>query len=250
MPDLFKTENIIRLKSVNSTNRFALELLKKGNPSNGTIIITDEQTDGKGQDKAKWESEKGKNLTFTLILFPGSLKPELQFILNKSIALGIKDLVQAILPGSTVKIKWPNDIYIGNNKVAGILITNSILGSSFEYSVIGIGININQTKFISDAPNPVSIKMITNQENDLEKVFNKLLLSLENRYNQLIKKDYLSIEKDYHDSLYLLNTWNEYNYKGRSITAMIKGTNNYGKLILAVEGSSDIECGIRELKYL
>jgi len=98
MSGLFNSEKIIRLEKVNSTNLYAIELIKNNSVKNGSIIIANDQTDGKGQENAKWESEAGKNLTMTIILYPDFLKPERQFLLSKCIALGIKDFVCSEFP--------------------------------------------------------------------------------------------------------------------------------------------------------
>jgi BirA family biotin operon repressor/biotin-[acetyl-CoA-carboxylase] ligase len=214
------------------------------------VIVAEEQTDGKGQDTAKWESEKGKNLTLTIILTPHFIRPDQQFLLNKSITLAIKDFINKILPGQTVKIKWPNDIYIQNKKAAGILITNSILGSKFENAVIGIGININQTQFISDAPNPVSLKMISGKEYDLNDLLIELLDSFEQRYDQLYNYQFENINKEYHNSLYKLGVLKDYSYQGNIVSAVIKGTSEFGNLVLELQQGETIECGLKEIKYL
>ncbi len=250
MSVLFNPENIIRLKTITSTNTYALELLKTRNVPNGTIIITDEQTAGKGQDKAKWESEAGKNLTITLILYPDFLLAEKQFQLNKCIALGIHDFVKSTFNDHKVHIKWPNDIYIDKKKVAGTLIVNSIIGNAFEFSVIGIGLNINQKLFRSDAPNPVSFQMLSGKEIDLDVALKELCANVSNRYDQLIKNNISVINNDYLNSLYQINSWNKYNYKGSIIEAMIMGVSEYGRLVLHTKLAEEIECDVKELVYL
>lgn len=253
MSGLFKPENIIRLKSVDSTNLFSLELLKKKLLPEGSIIISEEQTAGKGQNNAKWESEAGKNLTFSIILYPQFLAPENQFLLNKSIALGIADFVRSTFNNHNVTIKWPNDIYIEDKKVAGTLIINSIMSKHFEYSIIGIGININQEQFISDAPNPVSFINISKNFFDLEKSLEQLCSFIENRYSQLKNQKIKTIDEDYLNSLYQLNDTKKYLYKGKIIVGNITGVSEYGKLQISVnseEMMETIECDVKELVYL
>jgi len=250
MSVLFTSENIIRLESITSTNTYALELQKTRKVPDGTIIITNEQTAGKGQDKAHWESEAGKNLTISIILYPHFLKAEKQFLLNQSIALGLRDFVVSKIHNQEVHIKWPNDIYIGNKKVAGTLIVNSIVGNAFDYSVIGIGININQETFISDAPNPISFRALSGREYDLNVILEDLCFNLNKRYNQLKDNDISTIQSDYLSSLYQINSWKKYKYKEKEIEAMITGVSEYGSLVLRTKSAEEIECDVREVGFL
>jgi len=175
------TVKIIRLPETKSTNSYAIELLKQDRPKEGSVVITDHQTHGKGTDTNTWESEKGKNLTFSLILYP-ALGADQQFILNKAISLGIYDFLISILPNHKVSIKWPNDLYIGDKKACGILIQNSVLGNKLEYMVAGIGLNVNQILFTSNAPNPISLKMASGLDYNLDEYIQKLPTLIFNNY--------------------------------------------------------------------
>src|SRR4030043_1139663 len=151
--------NIIPYENLTSTNTEAALLLKKNNIPEGTVIHTEYQTAGRGQHGNRGESEKGKNLLISIILYPGSVKSEEQFLISMTISLGICDFVDRYLEGS--KVKWPNDIYFKDDKIAGILIENSLMGDTIESSVAGIGLNINQENFPGEIRNPVSLRMIT-----------------------------------------------------------------------------------------
>ena len=133
-------------KELTSTNDQAFMLLKTINPVEGTVIYADFQKAGRGQKDNKWESEKGKNLLLSIILYPTSIRPEDQFYLSMAVSLGICDFIDSFFPGS--KIKWPNDIYINDDKIAGILIENSVMGETIESTIAGIGININQKPIV------------------------------------------------------------------------------------------------------
>ena len=126
------SDKIIEVKIIDSTNCYAEKILKENKVPEGTIIRAFEQISGKGQGENKWLSEPGKNLTISLILYPRFLPIEHQFILNKSVSLGVLDFVHTILPAGSCKIKWPNDIYSGSLKLGGILIINTVSGSSFD----------------------------------------------------------------------------------------------------------------------
>ena len=240
---------IIRLAETESTNSSALEMLSKDRPEEGLVIITDHQTKGKGTDTNTWESEKGKNLTFSLILYP-AFGADQQFILNKAISLGIYDFLVDELPGKKISIKWPNDIYIGDKKACGILIQNSVMGNKLDYVVVGIGLNVNQTLFISDAPNPVSMKITTGKEYNLDEILQKLLQSIFNRYAQVKPETSKRIENEYQKALYRLNEWHNYLVKGLKINARITGTNGYGQLLLETETANILVCDLKEVKFL
>ena len=155
---LFSPDKIIRLHTVGSTNDYMIEQIRNGNINlEGTIVIADEQTSGKGMDINIWESEPGKNLTFSIFFKPDFLRADQQFLLNKSISLGVYDFIKSLVTHQKVTIKWPNDIYVGDKKIAGILINNTIAGNELFYSVAGIGVNINQQKFPGSCPQPCFI---------------------------------------------------------------------------------------------
>ncbi len=240
---------IIRLPETESTNSYAIRMLSQQRPENGSVIIADHQTKGKGQDFNSWESEKGMNLTFSLILYP-EFTADQQFIFNKAISLSICDFLKAELPGHAITIKWPNDIYINDKKVCGILIQNSVTGKKLDYVVVGIGLNVNQTAFMSNAPNPVSLHMITGKEYNLEVVLAKLLKSIVLRYEKLNSKTNYTIETDYHKALYRLLEWHEYVVKKTKIKARITGTSEFGQLLLETETGEALVCDLQEVKFV
>ena len=159
-----------------STNTLMKELLAKGEWQEGErFLYTAFQTAGRGQAGNGWESEEGKNLLCSILLPP---RKNLYFL---NIAIGVA-LLRVI--GEDFTIKWPNDIYFGDKKVAGILIENAIIGNEIKYSIAGIGLNVNQTTFVSDAPNPVSLKQIRGQEYDIERLMNHLFETVQRVLNE------------------------------------------------------------------
>ena len=240
--------SIIRLAEAESTNSYAIRLLSQQRPENGTVIITDHQTRGKGLDTNSWESEKGKNLTFSIILYPGFTADQ-QFVFNKAISVGIYDFLKTELPEHTIAIKWPNDIYISNKKACGILIQNSVIGNKLDYVVVGIGLNVNQTIFKSNAPNPVSLQAATGKDYDLEFLLGKLLKSIFKRYAQVKPETKQIIENEYHKALYQLMEWNEYIIKSNKLNARITGTNDYGQLQLETETGEILVCDLKEVIF-
>ena len=164
------------ISSTNSTNTLLKELLAKGEwPEGERFLYTSFQTAGRGQAGNGWESEEGKNLLCSILLPPNK---NLYFL---NIAIGVA-LLRVI--GEDFTIKWPNDIYFGDKKVAGILIENAIIGNEIKYSIAGIGLNVNQTTFVSDAPNPVSLKQIRGQEYDIERLMNHLFETVQRVLNE------------------------------------------------------------------
>ena len=200
-------------------------------------------------DTNTWESEKGKNLTFSIILYP-TFAADQQFIFNKAVSCGISDFLKSELPGHAVTIKWPNDIYIDNKKVCGILIQNSVIGNKLDYVVVGIGLNVNQTVFISNAPNPVSLQMITGIEYKLDVVLENLLESILNRYSQIKPATKQIIEDEYHKSLYWLMQWHNYLVNGTEVEARITHTTEYGQLKLETKTSEILVCDLKEVKFI
>jgi len=216
----------------------------------GTLVISDFQTAGRGTDGSKWESEPGRNLIFSFVLYPSFLAIEAQFYLNKIISLGLTDLVSEVLPGrDDIRIKWPNDIFIGNHKVAGTLIQNGVKGSQFDFSVIGIGLNVNQESFTTEAANPVSLKMAAGTAFDLEEMLERTANKIELRYNLLRQGAKQKIDEDYLKLLYRIQQLSGYIYKGNSIQAKIYGVNRFGQLILEIPGEKIIECDLKEIKF-
>jgi BirA family transcriptional regulator, biotin operon repressor / biotin---[acetyl-CoA-carboxylase] ligase len=192
---LFVGKHLIHLPSCPSTNAFAHEMLSGGNAVDGSVIITSEQTAGKGQRNSSWEAEPGKNLTFSVIIRP-NIHAQQQFWLNIISSLAVNNLLTKYL-GNKVKVKWPNDIYYEDRKICGILIRNFIKGTEVENSIIGVGLNVNQVKF--EEQKAISMAMICGQQFSLQSVLDDLLEQLELSLTQLrlgylkeLKKEYLS----------------------------------------------------------
>lgn len=233
---LFVGQNIVALKRVDSTNNYLKNELSNSTPlPEGTVILAEEQFAGRGQVNNIWYSEPGKNLTFSLLLLPAFLSPEKQFLLNQSISLAINDTLATII-GSEVKIKWPNDIYVKNDKLGGILIENSIRGSALKHAVIGIGLNINQTIFSSDIKNVTSLKKILHQDYDILLLLNELCKSIENRYLQLRSGNFNLIREEYISNLYRLNENTRFKVKGQEMAGMITGVDESGLLKVLING--------------
>jgi len=275
MNTLFIGQKIIRLESTDSTNSQLTRLSAEEKLSEGTVVVTQKQEQGKGQRGTIWESDEGKNLTLSILLHPTFLKPDEQFLLSKVVSLGVMDFIRLCVSpflrfsasgketekgrmgeAETVLIKWPNDIYIGDKKVAGILIENSVSGNFLSHSVVGIGINVNQEKFSAELPNATSLKMIFEKEFDLEECLSRLCSCIERRYLQLKANHFEKINEDYLQNLYRFEEWANYKYKGEILKAKISGITKIGKLVLFVgllseekENGEILECDFKEVEF-
>ncbi|HBX51565.1 MAG: biotin--[acetyl-CoA-carboxylase] ligase [Bacteroidetes bacterium RIFOXYA12_FULL_35_11] len=239
---------IIKLEKVNSTNAYLKKLQNEKKLAHGTLVIADKQTAGKGRGDNYWESEKEKNLTFSFIIYPEYLKAKQAFYISKCVSLGIAAFVKNYV--DDVTIKWPNDIYVGKKKIAGILIENSIAGDTIASSLIGIGININQTYFRSKAPNPVSLKQLTGINLDLKNSLEVLIMSISQYFSLLENEKYKEIDKMYSVSLYRFQEMANYKILGEKEKAKITGVDEHGRLQLEATDGKKYVCNIDDVSFL
>lgn len=212
---LFIGKVYYRFDELPSTNDYARELLAKSRPPEGTVLQAASQSAGRGQFGSHWESAAGQNLTLSVILYPSWLPLSQQFALSQAVALALYDTVSTCMPLNTaaeqpgtesrdtfVRIKWPNDLYLGNRKTAGILIQNTLSNNHLQTSIIGIGLNVNQIVFHSEIPNPTSLALAFGQTFDQDALAESLFENLEIRYLQLKAGQLEQIRTAYHERLY------------------------------------------------
>lgn len=252
---MFQTTQIIgnqhfRLPELSSTNRYALDLLSKSKPVEGTVISAVAQTEGKGQSDNTWDTEPKKNVTMSVILYPTFLHPREQFRLNQAISLAIWDAVHD-LTGDEASIKWPNDIYVSNRKICGMLIQNSITSQKIQSCVAGIGLNVNQSDFSEKLPNPTSFKNELGREIELNKIFELLFSKLSQYYLQLRTRNFDLINRAYHKRLYQFGKEALYeNTQNRSVfSGKIIGTTPQGQLKIETNSGEKI-FALKEVKFL
>ena len=219
-----------RINETDSSNNYAANQLLTKRLTEGVVFIADSQIDGRGQASNRWESEPGKNLTVCILLYPEFLAISRQFELSKAISLGVADYLNEHT--DNVCIKWPNDIYLGKRKVAGILIENSIRIDKISSSIVGIGLNINQIQFTSDAPNPVSLTRMTGEIYNLEESLSDLCLKIDSRYQQLRNAEFGQIDQDYTNSLYNLGIWSPYWDENGDFEGKLLGVDAIGRLLI------------------
>ena len=233
---LFIGKNHIHHSEVDSTNLYAKNLLsEQENVADGTLITAESQQNGRGQRGNTWITPPGVNLTVSVILTPKLLVRE-QFMLSKCVSLGISDSLAHF--GIQSKIKWPNDIYIGHEKIAGVLIENIIKGSLIHRAVVGIGLNVNQTSFDPELPNPTSMKLQLQHELVLGEVLEQVLINLENRYMSLKNGHVDLINSDYLDRLYLKDNENLFVAGDEQFRGKIAGVDSLGRLAVQVESET------------
>lgn len=225
--------NIINLDKTHSTNQYLQELLQNGELEEGTCVRAGFQTAGRGQQGNFWESEEGKNLTFSIVLYPDFLSIIEQFIISQIVSLAIKEVLDHY--SEDISVKWPNDIYWQDKKIAGILIENSLIGNQIQHSIIGIGLNVNQETFLSDAPNPVSLKQMTNRGFDLDALLKELLNAIFKYYLKLIQGGAGGIRKQYLNCLYRKEGFHSYSDNNGIFRAKIEDVQDNGRLCLLTE---------------
>lgn len=246
--------NIINIESLDSTNNHAQKLVSRRELVEGDVIITGHQESGKGHGSNLWESEEGKNLTFSLILEPDFISPSYQFVLTEIVSLSVRDiLIKKLMPGNikNVSVKWPNDIYIEDKKIAGILFQNYIVGNKIDYSIVGIGINLNQEVFFSDAINPVSLINYTKEEVVVSEFLDELLNMIDLRYEKLkAELNYAEIKKEYMSNLYLYNRWSIYSDKNGRFEGRIFDIDEYGRLNIDTRNNNPRLYMYKEVEFI
>lgn len=241
---------LIHLTETQSTNSYLLKMAKTL-PS-GTVVYTYRQTAGRGQKGNPWESEDGKNLSFSMLLKRPNLAVKRQFFISEAVSLAVAEFLGQYTSG--VKIKWPNDIYCNDFKICGILIENSIDSQGIAYSVPGVGININQERFLSNAPNPISLKNITGVTYDLDALLHDVCTRIEERCNfdNATEASLAAMHERYTGSLYR-NDGQPHLWElpdGTQFTACIAAVDPDGMLSLRHSSGTTSRYAFKEVKHV
>jgi BirA family transcriptional regulator, biotin operon repressor / biotin---[acetyl-CoA-carboxylase] ligase len=233
---LFTGKTLKYMPTCHSTNDIAAQMIQSSeNVFEGTVIVTDNQTAGRGQRGNTWEASVGENLTFSVIFKPNFLKASDQFQLNVAVSLGVHDFLSEFIDEG-LTVKWSNDIYYENQKMGGILIENSLQGYHIGHSVVGIGLNINQTKFENSRAN--SLRNITQnpQQYDLSEMLKKLLENLEKNYLKIKNNDYEPLKMRYLANIFRFEEYHYFRKNGQQFLGKIIGIDETGKLGIETEG--------------
>ena len=253
METLFIGKNLLFLHEVESTNTYAMNLLRNVNVIEGTIVYTDNQTKGRGQRGTVWSSNIGQNIISSIILKPTFLSIENSFYLSKITALAIYDVLTDILTSGQydIKIKWPNDILVNQQKIAGILIETNIANTAMKEVVIGIGFNVNHIRFDEFERFATSLKLITTHDFDRELILNLLCEKIEKWYLKLKQQKLAFIDDSYLTVLFGMNKTMPFTDSvGNRFEGKIVGVSNNGKLKIQLSNSVEKECDMKEVKFL
>lgn len=248
-PGLSVGQKIITLQRVPSTNDHLKALLSKSEPvEEGTVIMAVDQYAGRGQQENTWHSEPGKNLTASLLLKPEFLPPSRQFTLNIAVSLAVLQVLGPLL-GSEVKVKWPNDMYVGNRKIGGILIENFVQGSRWKYAVVGIGINVNQLTFNKLEGTSCSIKQLLHADYDITQLLSDLCKAVGMQYG-LLKSGFADQQRAaYLHQLYRAGEEHPFLIKGIPVTGKIVDVSVEGRLVIDFNGHVT-DFGLKEIEFL
>jgi BirA family biotin operon repressor/biotin-[acetyl-CoA-carboxylase] ligase len=233
---------------IESTNTEAKRLYHKESAQPPYWIVTDHQTMGRGYGTNTWESAAGQNFCGTYTYLPHGLPAHLQFHLSQNTCLAIKKFCELYV--EDVKIKWPNDIYCGDKKIAGILIENEILGDTISCTFIGIGMNVNQSKFLSDAPNPTSLRIETGLSLDLVEISDLLTEMVSDQLRIAESGDSDKIEEEYLKSLYRYKQFAPFRARDRWFEARIIGIGEFGELMLEEKSGKCLQFGFKEVEFI
>lgn len=248
----------MHLYQVDSTNTYMKELLNDGDTlADFTVVDTEFQTGGRGQQGNSWESEHGKNLLFSILCHPTFMDACRQFILSEAIALAIeRTLTHRIsLAGQQsngqIRVKWPNDIYWNDSKISGTLIECNLMGAQIRDCIVGSGINVNQTNFVSDAPNPISLKQITGKEIDREEVLVEVVNQFLSLYEEIRTGNYSHIEDEYKSKLYWKDGFHWFTEPGGTpFEAQITNVEQSGHLVLDTTDGTRKRYEFKEVRFL
>jgi BirA family biotin operon repressor/biotin-[acetyl-CoA-carboxylase] ligase len=244
---------VIHLQETDSTNDVMHRLLSGADASQvqeGTLVYADFQTKGRGQGSHTWESEDGANLLFTMVLFPDFVPADQQFLLSQVAALGVADYLTRCCGLSEVSVKWPNDVYYKDRKICGMLLEAQLMNREMEYVLLGVGINLNQLLFISDAPNPVSVRQITGCTVVVAHAAEQVRECIMARYMTLAGGDKQKIRNDYAEKLYRRSGFFRYMDAKGPFEAEIVAVRDAGDLVLRRRDGEENSYLFGEVKFV
>lgn len=228
------------LDETDSTNRW---LREHGSEYDDVVVWTDYQTAGRGCGSNSWESERGQNLLFSLLIHPRQMPATRQFRISMMTANSISKVVSKY--AGNVSIKWPNDIYVLDSKICGVLIQNTLQGSTVKDSIIGVGLNVNQLRFLSDAPNPVSLANLTGRTFDTESLLHELLETFHSE-----QADFEGVRSRYLSQLYRRTGFHRYRDELGEFMAELVTVEDDGHLMLRQADGSTRRYAFKEVQYV
>ena len=238
--------NIIHINECDSTNAFLQRLLMQADAAEGTVVMTDFQTKGRGQLTNVWEAEAGKNILCSILLRPTTLPIKQQFLISQAISVAIVEVLNTFAEGFS--IKWPNDIYYKEDKIAGILIENNLCSAGISTCIIGLGLNVNQQTFKSDAPNPISLYNIIGKETSVAELLGSILENFSKVYS-LVYANVDTLREKYFSHLLFNYQMRKYEDENGIFTGKIIDVENDGHLIIEDEAGAKRRYAFKEVSY-
>ena len=240
---------IVWTEETSSTNDLLRQRVDAG--EHVDVLATRFQTAGRGQGGNRWESARGKNLLFSLCVHPRRVSAKGQYVLSMAVAVGMVNGLRTLIEGTgELKVKWPNDIYVGHRKLSGILIENRLRGTQIAQSIVGIGLNVNQQTFVSDAPNPVSLRQLTGTEHDVERLLEKLTEALFSAIAQTETEEGRErLRQNYQDLLYRRGEMAGYSDADGTFRARIHHVEDDGHLVMTDEHGRERRYAFKEVTF-
>lgn len=243
------TSNIRWFDQVGSTNDLCMECAQRGE-AEGLVVAAHYQTHGRGQRGNVWTSERGQNLLFSVLLRPSFLRVDEQFLITQAVAVALCLLMEQCGVHQDVRIKWPNDIYLDNSKVVGVLVENSFCSEQLDVSVVGVGINLNQSEFPASLPNPTSLALSAGCSFDAEEVLQRFLRLLANTYAMLRNGQRHELHQNYMSRLYRYGRQARYRCATGDFVATIVGISSIGELRLQLPDGAVRSFGFKEIAFV
>jgi BirA family biotin operon repressor/biotin-[acetyl-CoA-carboxylase] ligase len=240
--------NIIHLSETDSTNRYLNTLFAEGDVEDLTTVVADFQTAGRGQRGNTWNSDEGANLLFSIALNPTFMPARDQFLVSQAVSLAMKEALSDFT--GDISIKWPNDIYWRDRKIAGILIENVLSGNHIAHCVIGIGLNVNQKSFREDIPNPVSLAQITGHDEDKESLLDSILSHLARHYEEIRLGKVAEMVESYKSSLFRRQGLFRYRDANGEFEAEIADVEEDGRFVLRDSEGRERKYLFKEVEYI
>lgn len=245
-----KYKKILNVEEISSTNAHLFSLLNAENALNISIVTAEFQTAGKGQQGNSWHSARGENLLFSHVVFPQQLAAVEQFVISQIVALALCKTLQSF--GIESCIKWANDIYVGNKKIAGVLIENQLSGNLVKTCIVGIGLNVNQMEFPHGLPNPISMAQCVQKNFDRNEVLELYLQNFESAFsdfeNQNISRN--AIANDYKRNLFRFQIPARFSDSAGEFEGVITDVKNDGKLVVQGTNGRNQEYHFKEIAFL
>lgn len=237
--------------AITSTNTYLQEQLMLGSDIDGWVVSADEQSNGKGMGSNQWHSEPSKNLLFSMAFRLDFLEAGEQFLISQAVTLGILHILDKYLSYNMLCVKWPNDIYYGDKKMGGMLVVNTIAGSMMDMSIIGVGLNVNQTHFPAALPNPISMALVTGEIYELKALLMALTEQVRSNIYALKDVEYRDIlRREYLKRLFRYQKIARYCVDGREVSLYMEGVDGFGRLLLRDKNGVTTPYDIKEVSFV